>query len=49
MEDEDLNDRELKAAVIKKLNDIQENVDHSMSSDIKLMNKRNTLSKRMKL
>lgn len=44
MENYDLNNREFKAAVMKKFNDVQEN-----SGIKKLMNKRSTLPKKLKL
>lgn len=44
MDDCDIKEREIKTAVMKKLNEIQEG--SSMKSGIKLMNKRSTLPKR---
>ena len=45
----DLTDKEFKTAVIKKLSKLRENSDSSLSSGIKLVNRRNTSPKRLKL
>ena len=44
-----LNDREFKIAVINKLNALQENSKSSINSGIKLMSRRNSSQKRLKL
>nr|KAF6501007.1 hypothetical protein HJG59_008004 [Molossus molossus] len=50
MENSDLPDREFKIAIMKILNNIQENSERKfVSSEIKSINKRNTLPKRPKL
>lgn len=54
MEDGNLTDREFKTSVMKKFNKLQKKKKkkaqkgNSMNSGVKLMNKRNTLSKRLK-
>ena len=44
-----LNDREFKIVIIKKLNELQDNSDSSVNSGIKLMSRRNSSQKGLKL